>query len=335
MGSQTNQQNQTETETEQLPCVLVHRSPSIGRHFLINTLAPHFRLLDPHKSSIPIDSFLSLHAPSIRALLIAGLSPVTADTLRRLPSLELVVGTTAGLDHVDLSACRLGGIAVTGAGNAFAEDVADYAVALLIDVLRRLSAGHRFVRSGIWPVKGEFPLGSKLGGKRIGIVGLGHIGSEVAKRLMAFGCNIAYTSRNKKPSVSYPCYENVCDLATESDVLIVCCALTPATHHIINKDVMKALGKDGVIINVGRGALVDEKQLVESLTKGEIGGAGLDVFENEPDVPKELFDLENVVLSPHRAVLTPQSIQSLQQLVLANLKAFFANKPLLSPVQLE
>ncbi|KAL5552191.1 hypothetical protein UlMin_002367 [Ulmus minor] len=256
MGSQTNQQNQT--ETEQLPCVLVHRFPSIEFH-----------------------------------------------------------------------SCRLGGIAVAGASYAFAEDVADYVVALLIDVFRRLSAGHRFVRSRVWPVKGEFLLGSKLGGKRIGIVGLGHIGSEVAKRLMAIGCNIAYTSRNKKPSVSYPCYENVCDLATESDVLIVCCALTPATHHIINKDVMKALGKDGVIINVGRGALVDEKQLVESLTKGEIGGAGLDVFENE------LFDLENVVLSPHRAVLTPQSIQSLQQLVLANLKAFFANKPLLSPVQLE
>ncbi|KAL5541002.1 hypothetical protein UlMin_042575 [Ulmus minor] len=273
MGSQTNQQNQTETETEQLPCVLVHRSPSIEFHCLTNILSPHFRLLD----------------------------------------------------HIDLSACRLGGIVITGAGNAFAEDVARYAVALSNDFLRRLLAGHRFVRSGIW----------SLGGKRVGIVGLGHIGSEVAKRLTAFGCNIAYTSRNKKPSVSYPYHENVCDLATESDVLIVCCALTPATHHIINKDVMKALGKDGVIINVGRGALVDEKQLVESLTKGEIGGAGLDVFENEPDVPKELFDLENVVLSPHRAVLTPQSIQSLQQLVLANLKAFFANKPLLSPVQLE
>ena len=175
----------------------------------------------------------------------------------------------------------------------------------------------------------------QLGGKRVGIVGLGNIGSQIAKRLVAFGCSIAYNSRKKKPSVPFPYYANVWDLAANSDVLIVCCALTEDTHHIINKDVTTALGKEGVIINVGRGPLVDEKELVQFLVRGEIGGAGLDVFENEPDVPKELFKLDNVVLSPHCAVVTLESFAAVQDLVMANLKAFFSNKPLVSLVQNE
>ncbi|KAF8370281.1 hypothetical protein HHK36_031681 [Tetracentron sinense] len=135
------------------------------------------------------------------------------------------------------------------------------------------------------------------GGKRVGIVGLGSIAN--------------------------------------SDILIICCALTDQTRHIINKDVMFALGKEGVIINVGRGALIDEKELVRCLVQGEMRGAGLDVFENEPDVPKELFALDDVVLSPHRAFVTPESFSALQELMLANLEAFFSNKPLLSPVKFE
>lgn len=166
-------------------------------------------------------------------------------------------------------------------------------------------------------------------------MGLGSIGSEVAKRLVPFGCSIAYTSRKKKPGVSYPFYANVSGLAADSDVLIVCCALTEETHHVINKHVMTALGKEGVIINVGRGALIDEKELVHFLVRGELGGAGLDVFEDEPHVPKELLTLDNVVLSPHVAVLTAESFAALEQVVIGNLEAFFSNKPLLSPVKLE
>lgn len=163
-------------------------------------------------------------------------------------------------------------------------------------------------------------------------MGLGSIGSEVAKRLAAFGCRIAYNSRNKKASAPYPYHANVCELAVNSDVLVVCCALTKETRHIINKDVMLALGKAGVIINVGRGALIDEKELVQYLRRGEIGGAGLDVFEKEAEVPKELLTLDNVVLSPHFAALTPESFEAVREVIIANLKAFFSNKPLLSPV---
>ncbi|KAK9275998.1 hypothetical protein L1049_005529 [Liquidambar formosana] len=323
-----------ENEEPQLPQILIHRLPSFDLPFKAQ-LVTRFRLIDPYASSDPTAFFSSPQAQSVRVLLPVGPSPVTADTLRCLPSLQCVIGSSAGVDHIDLAECRRRGIAVTNAGSAFSEDVADYAVGLLIDVLRRLSAADRYVRSGSWPVKGEYPLGSKLGGKRVGIVGLGSIGYEIAKRLEAFGCSIAYNSRKKKPSVLFPFHENVCSLAANSDVLIICCALTNETHHLINKDVMTALGKEGVIINIGRGALINEKEMVQFLVQGEIKGAGLDVFENEPNVPKELFELDNVVLSPHRAVLTPESFTTLYEVVMANLDAFFSNKPLVSPVDLE
>ncbi|KAF3448456.1 hypothetical protein FNV43_RR09169 [Rhamnella rubrinervis] len=326
--------DQAGSETNHLPLILVHRLPSFDLA-LTNILQTHFRILDPLHSSQPLDSFLTSHAQSVRALIVYALSPLTADTIRLLPSLEVVVGTSAGVDHIDISECRNRGITVTNAGDAFAEDVADCAVALLIDVLRRVSAGDRYVRSGLWRLRGEYTLGSKLGGKRVGIVGLGRIGSQVAQRLMAFGCIIAYNSRKKKSSVQYPYYAKVCDLATNSDILMVCCSLTSETHHLINKEVMKALGKEGVIVNVGRGGLVDEQELIQLLTREEIGGAGLDVFEEEPDVPGELFALDNVVLSPHKAVLTPESIEAVFQLSLANLKCFFSNEPLRSVVQQE
>ncbi|KAK1364460.1 Glyoxylate reductase [Heracleum sosnowskyi] len=144
----------------------------------------------------------------------------------------------------------------------------------------------------------------QLGGKRAGIVGLGSIGLEVAKRLEAFGCIVSYNSGMKKPSVAFPHYANVCELALNSDVLVICCALMDQTFHMINKEVLSALGKQGFIVNIARGKIVDEKELVRCLLQGEIAGAGLDVFADEPNIPDNLFELNNVVLSPHRGVFT-------------------------------
>lgn len=320
-------QNST-TKNESLPLVYNHRSPTFN--FSLNAwLETRFQLLEPDHPEF------SSVSQTVRALVVVGPSPLTGETLDKLPGLEIVVGSSAGVNHIDLAECHRRGIKVTNAGDAFSEDVADYAVGLLVDVLRRVSAADRFVRAGLWPVNGVYPLGSKLGGKRVGIIGLGSIGSEIAKRLEAFGCLIAYNSRKKKAHVLYPYYGSVNDLAANSDVLIVCCALTNETHHLINKNVMTALGKNGVVINVGRGALIDEKDLVKFLVQGEIGGAGLDVFENEPRVPEDLFGLDNVVLSPHRAVLTPESMVAAKNVVIGNLSAFFANKPLLSQIMPE
>ncbi|KAL8114520.1 glyoxylate/hydroxypyruvate reductase HPR3-like [Apium graveolens] len=320
-------QNST-TKNESLPLVYNHRSPRFN--FSLNEwLETRFQLLEPNHPEF------SAPSQTVRALVVVGPTPLTAETLDKLPGVEIVVGSSAGVNHIDVAECHRRGIKVTNAGDAFSEDVADYAVGLFFDVLRRVSAADRFVRAGLWPVKGVYPLGSKLGGKRVGIIGLGSIGSEIAKRLEAFGCVISYNSRKKKAHVSHPYYANVKDLAANTDVLIVCCALTKETHHLINKDVMTALGKTGVVINVGRGALIDEKELAKFLVQGKIGGAGLDVFEDEPSVPEELFGLDNVVLSPHRAVMTPESMLALKNVVIGNLSAFFANKPLLSQIMPE
>ncbi|KAK6163859.1 hypothetical protein DH2020_000723 [Rehmannia glutinosa] len=315
--------------SETPPLLLVHRLPRFKLSFF-PFLQTEYTVLDP-LADPPDPSFPDL-SKSARIMLCVGPTPVGSDELDRYPAVECVVGSSAGLNHIDLAACRRRGVRVTSAGDAFSDDVADYAVGLAIDVLRRVSAADRFVRAGSWPVQKEYLLGSKVSGKRVGIVGLGSIGSRVAKRFEAFGCTIAYNSRSMKSHVSYTYYANVVDLASNTDILIVCCALTNETYHVINNDVMTALGKTGIIVNVGRGALIDEKELVEFLVRGELGGAGLDVFEHEPHVPKELLTLDSVVLSPHKAVFTPESFAALEKVVLGNIQAFFSNEPLLTEI---
>ncbi|CAI9101644.1 OLC1v1039014C1 [Oldenlandia corymbosa var. corymbosa] len=319
------------------PEVLVLGPPGIFRTKNYEKLFDdRFRVLKPWQSPVPLFQFLQTHAQNTRALVCGGgFKHLGSETLDRLPSLGVVVVTAAGLNHIDLQECRRRGIAVAYASTIFSPDVADLAVGLLIDVLRRITAGNRFVKSGIWPVKsveGSYPLATKLSHKRVGIVGLGSIGQEVAKRLEAFDCKISYHSRSKKSSVSYQFYSDVRELAADCDILIICCALNDQTNHLITKEVLEALGKHGVIINIARGAIIDQKELVQFLQEGRIAGAGLDVLENEPYVPPELCELNNVVLSPHFAVYTEESFRDLCELVVGNLDAFFSNQPLLSPV---
>lgn len=172
----------------------------------------------------------------------------------------------------------------------------------------------------------------QFSGKSVGIVGLGKIGSAIAKRAQAFGCAISYYSRAKKPDSKYKYYASVIDLASNCQVLIVACALTHETHHIINRDVIAALGPNGILINIARGPLIDEPELVSALLKGQLGGAGLDVLENEPEVPDQFIALDNLVLSPHVGACTAETRKALADLVIANLEAHFLNKPLLTPV---
>ncbi|RYR40470.1 glyoxylate/hydroxypyruvate reductase HPR3 [Arachis hypogaea] len=321
--------------TSELPPLLVMGPPALYSLFQSQN-SNKYRFLDAFSSNLPLLQFLQtqqIHPSSVRAILCNPLQPVTADVIRSLPSLGIVVTVSVGSDHIDILECLRRCIHVVTLGTQFTADVADIAVALLIDVHFKISAGDRFARN--WgPCKPlASPSGSKLGGKRVGIIGLGRIGGEVAKRLEAFDCIIMYHSRNKNPSVSYTFYSNVVDLASNSDVLVLCCPLTEQTKYIVNKEVMLALGKDGIIVNVGRGALIDEKELVQCLMKGEIRGAGLDVFENEPNVPEELFALDNVVLSPHAAAYTLDCFMDACEHVAKSLDAFFSSKPLIiSPI---
>lgn len=166
----------------------------------------------------------------------------------------------------------------------------------------------------------------------MGIIGLGRIGLAIAKRAEAFGCPISYYTRSEKPNTNYKYYPSVVELASNCQILVVACALTPETRHIVNREVMEALGSKGILINIGRGPHVDEKELVSALLEGRLGGAGLDVFENEPEVPEQLFGLENVVLLPHVGSGTEETRKAMADLVLGNLEAHFLNKPLLTPV---
>lgn len=297
-------------------------------------LSDHFHFINALESPLSLHEFLAAgNAAGITAMLTNNNTPITGDgVLRHLQSLRCIVNTSAGTDHIDLAECRRRGIAVANGSDVYSDDCADLAVSLLLDVLRKITAGDRFVRTGALKAKGEYTLGNRLSGKRVGIVGMGNIGSRIAKRLEAFGCSIAYTSRKPKQSFSYPFHFNVCELASNVDVLVLCCALTDQTRHVVNKEVLIALGKEGIIINIARGAVVDQEELVRFLVEGKIAGAGFDVFENEPSVPKELFGLDNVVLSPHAAVFTHESFWHMYEHVLANFQAFFSGKCLLSPV---
>ncbi|KAF7013183.1 unnamed protein product [Triticum aestivum] len=312
------------------PSVLYLRRANDG---LAAALRARYRVHSLYDSGAPLLAFLAGAAAARgggeppRAAVVVGGGAIQVDAafLDAAPCLRCVVTTAAGLDHVDLAECARRGVAVAGAGETFSADVADHAVGLLLDVLRRISAADRFVRRGLWPARGDCSLGSKLSGKRVGIIGLGSIGTLIARRLEAFGCTISYHSRRAKDSatISYKYFPSVINLALESDVLIVACSLNNQTKHIVNKEVLEALGKDGVIVNIARGGNVDEAALICALKGGGIAGAGLDVFEKEPEVPAELLSMENVVLTAHEAVFTVESASDISDLMIGNLEAFF------------
>lgn len=227
--------------------------------------------------------------------------------------------------------CKEKGIRVSNTPDVLTEDVADLAIGLILATLRRMCESDRYVRSGMWK-KGDFKLTTKFTGKSVGIIGLGRIGLAIAKRAEAFSCPISYFSRSKKSETDYKYYPSVTELASNCSILVVACPLTEETRHIINREVMNALGPKGVLINIGRGPHVDEPELVSALVEGRLGGAGLDVFEHEPRVPEELFKLDNVVLTPHVGSGTFETRKAMADLVIGNLEAHFSNKPLLTPV---
>ncbi|GAU10995.1 hypothetical protein TSUD_112880 [Trifolium subterraneum] len=279
-------------------------------------------------------SFSQTHANSVRALVCDTKIGADANTIDSLPNLEIVSTYSVGLDKIDLKKCREKGIRVVNTPDVLTDDVADLAIALALAVFRKIPHSDGYVKNGLWKHGSDYPLTTKFSGKSVGIVGLGRIGSAIAKRAAAFGCPVSYHSRSEKPEAgsSYKYYPNILDLAANSQILVVACALTEETRHIVNRQVIDALGPNGVIINIGRGPIIDQRELVSALVEGRLGGAGLDVFENEPNVPEELMGLENVVLTPHVGTDTVETCNDMADLVIANLEAHFSGKPLLTPV---
>ncbi|KAF8400801.1 hypothetical protein HHK36_014103 [Tetracentron sinense] len=275
--------------------------------------------------------FLVENSDLIRAVVGNTKVGVDAEMIDSLPKLEIISSYSVGLDKIDLAKCKEKGIRVTNTPDVLTEDVADLAIALILSTLRRICECDRYVRSGLWK-KGDFKLSTKFSGKSVGIVGLGRIGSAIAKRAEAFGCPIGYYSRSEKPDARYKYYSNIMDLAANCQILVVACSLTEETRHIVNREVIDELGPKGVVINIGRGPQIDEPELVAALVEGRLGGAGLDVFENEPEVPAQLFGLNNVVLLPHVGSDTWETCKAMADLVIRNLEAHSLNKPLLTPV---
>lgn len=271
-------------------------------------------------------------APTIRAITGGGESLVTPALMDKLPALEVVSVMGVGYDRVDVQAAKQRGIPVTHTPDVLNDEVADLAIGLMLSIARRIPHADRYVREDRWAQQGPMPLARKMTGARLGIVGLGRIGKAVAQRAAAFGMRIAYTGRTQQAGVPYEYFPSAKELAAHSDFLVVITPGGEATRGLIGRDVLRALGPRGYLVNVARGSVVDEKALIEALRAGVIAGAALDVFEDEPRVPAELRALDNVVLTPHMASATHETRQAMADLALANLQAHFAGRPLLTPV---
>ncbi|EKT82129.1 D-3-phosphoglycerate dehydrogenase [Rhodococcus opacus M213] len=277
-------------------------------------------------------SFLAEHGESVTAVVTSGRTGVDAALMTELPNLGAIVHFGVGYDTTDVALAEELGIGVSNTPDVLTDCVADTAVGLLIDTLRGFSAADRFVRDGRWPAEGNFPLTRQVSGTRVGIVGLGRIGSAIATRLTGFGCTISYHNRREVPGSPFAYVGSAAALAAGVDVLIVAAAGGKSTEKLVDREVLEALGPDGYLINVARGSVVDEDALVELLTDRKLAGAGLDVFAREPHVPEALLALDTVVLLPHVASGTTETRAAMEALTLQNLDEYLAQGTLTTPV---
>ena len=275
---------------------------------------------------------LSAIGPDITAVAGFGHGKIDGVLLAQLPNLKIVANYGVGYDSVDADGCAAKGILVTNTPDVLTDETADTAVALLLMTVRQYSASEVFLRSGQWATK-PFPLTPlTLRGRTVGIAGLGRIGKAVARRLEGFGVDLAYSGRSRQEGVEYTYYPDLVSMAQSVDTLLSVLPGTAATHHIINADVLAALGPTGVLINIGRGTVVDEDALIAALNAGTLAAAGLDVFDNEPNVRQDLIDAPNTVLLPHVGSASIHTRLAMGDLLIRNLVQFFDDGRVLTPV---
>ncbi len=278
-------------------------------------------------------ALLKAVAPRVRGLVTTGLKGCDVATMEALPKLEIIASFGAPRDTLDLAAARARNIVCTRTPDAITESVADLALGLMIDVMRRIASGDRFIRAGRWEKALARP-GNEVRGKRCGIVGFGRIGQGVAKRALAFDMPVCYFGPNKKDS-PLPYYSDLVAMAGAVDVLVVCCPLTPQTRDLVNASVIEALGRGngaGFLVNVARGPVVNEAALISALQEKRLAGAGLDVFWDEPRVPAALMEMDNVVMVPHIGSSTMEVRVERGRKLLANLTAHFAGQAVPYPI---
>lgn len=276
-------------------------------------------------------ALLAEAGPRIRAVATDGHYGCAPEIMDALPALEIIASYGVGYDAIDIAACRARGVRVTNTPDVLNDAVAELALGLMLALCRRIPQADRHVREGRWPA-GGFGLTAELTGAHAGILGLGRIGKEIARRLQAFKMRVSYHGRHEQPYQPYVYYPDLVTMAREVDWLVVIAPGTVETEGIVSRAVMTALGPEGCLVNVARGSLVDEAAMVDLLQSGGLGGAALDVFAREPEVPEALRAMENVVLSPHQASATRKTRAAMGELVVRNLAAHFAGDPLLTPV---
>jgi lactate dehydrogenase-like 2-hydroxyacid dehydrogenase len=249
-----------------------------------------------------------------------------------LPKLEVISIFGVGSDNVDVAAAHERNVPVTNTPGILTDEVADLAIGLMLASARQIIFADGYVRDGSWGQKGSIPLGRSVGGKTLGVLGLGGIGRAIADRGAAFRMRVIYSGPRRKGDAPYDYVADPVELARQSDYLMVACKGGPATRHLVSAEVMRALGPQGTLVNVARGSVVDEAALVEALTQKRLGFAALDVFENEPHVPAELLALPNVIVQPHHGSATTETRTAMGQLMIDNISAHFAGRPLLTPL---
>jgi len=275
------------------------------------------------------DTMLTEVSHKIKAIASSG--GADRALIEALPNLELVAHFGVGYDPVDVTCCKERNIRVTNTPDVLNDAVAEMTLGLMLALERRIPHADQHVRRGEWETSG-YPLTGELTGKTAGIMGLGRIGKEIARRLQVMKMNVVYNGRSEQKHEPYQYFADLQEMAAASDWLVVVVPGTAETKHAVNANVLKALGPQGALLNIGRGTVVDESALISCLSDGSLGGAALDVFEDEPRVPKALMNMDNVVLQPHQGSATHKTRWAMGDLVVRNIKAHFAGDPLISPV---
>jgi lactate dehydrogenase-like 2-hydroxyacid dehydrogenase len=279
------------------------------------------------------EAFLKEHGSKIRAIAIAyTANKVDGAFMQQFPNLKQISSFGVGYDHIDAKWAGEHGIVVTNTPDVLNEEVADTALGLLLCTVREFPQADRYVRAGKWP-SAHYPLSkATLRNRTVGMVGMGRIGKAIARRLEAFGVPVVYHSRNPQAGVNYKYYPKLLDMARDVDTLMIIVPGGASTQNMVNGDVLKALGPNGIVVNMARGSVIDEPALIEALKNRTIYSAGLDVFANEPHIPKELLEMDHIVLLPHLGSASEATRAAMDQLVVDNILAWAAGKPPLTPV---
>ena len=278
-------------------------------------------------------AYLNKVGPDVRAIATRGDLGASGDIIAACPKLEIISVYGVGYDAVDLGAARARGIHVTNTPDVLTADVADLGVAMMLCLSRGMIGAEHWVRDGSWATKGMYHLQNRVSGKKVGILGMGRIGIEIAKRLAGFGMDIAYCNRSARADAKQWRYiADPVELAKHSDYLFVALAASAATRHIVNAQMINALGPQGMLINISRASNIDEQALLAALETGRLGSAALDVFEGEPKLNPRFLNLKNVLLQPHHASGTFETRKAMGKLLRDNLTAHFAGQKLLTPV---